>query len=99
MQTNFCYRISQLTQLTSSERFDQMNCGWQREEPLQQCVSIPRAERLPQVVLGIYYHNAILHNLSEQDTCFESKDSTGSEKMLWIYMISVIAKDKYRSSA
>ena len=68
MQTNFCYRISQLTQLTSPARLDQMNYVWQR------------AESLPQVVSGIYYHNAILQNLSEQDTCFDSKDLIGRER-------------------
>ena len=69
---NFCYRISQLTQLTRLERFDQMNYAGQREESLQQIVSIPREESLPQIVSGIYYHNAILQNLSEQDICFDS---------------------------
>ena len=44
---NFCYRISQLTQLTSLERFDQMNYAGQREESLQQIVSILREESLP----------------------------------------------------
>ena len=44
---NFCYRISQLTQLTSPERFDQMNYVEQREEFQTQIIS------------GIYYHNAI----------------------------------------
>ena len=38
---NFCYRISQLNQLTSPERFDQMKYAEQREESLQQIVSIP----------------------------------------------------------
>ena len=50
---NFCYRISQLTQLTSPERFDQMKYVEQREESLQQIVSIPREESedsLPQIV-------------------------------------------------
>ena len=65
---NFCYRISQLTQLTNPERFDRMDYVWQREESLQQFVSIPREESLPQVVSGVYYHNAILQNLSEQDS-------------------------------
>ena len=60
----FCYRISQLTQLTSPERFDQMNYVGQREESLQQIVSIPREESLPQTASGIYYHNEILQNLS-----------------------------------
>ena len=41
---NFCYRISQLTQLTSPERLDQMKYVEQREESLQQIVSIPREE-------------------------------------------------------
>ena len=70
----FCYRISQLTQLTSLEHFDQMKYVEQREESLPQIVSIPREESLQQIVSGIYYHNAILQNLSEQDTCFDSKD-------------------------
>ena len=68
----FCYRISQLTQLTSPERFDELKNVEQREESLQQIVSIPREESLPQVASGIYYQNAILQNLSEQDTCFDS---------------------------
>ena len=38
----FCYRISLLTQLPSPERFDQMKYVEQREEYLQQIVSIPR---------------------------------------------------------
>ena len=73
MQTIW-YRISQLTQLTSPVRFDQMKYVEQREESLQQIVSIPREESLPQIVSGNYYHNAILQNLSEQDTlaCFDS---------------------------
>ena len=65
---NFCHRISQLlTQRTRPERFDQMNYVGQREESLQQIISIPREESLPQIVSGIYYHNAILQNLSEQE--------------------------------
>ena len=68
---NFCHRISQLTQLTSPERFDEMKYVEQREESLHQIVSIPREESLPQIASGIYYHNAILQNLSEQDTCSE----------------------------
>ena len=52
----------------------------QREESLQQIVSIPREESLPQIVSGIYYHNAILQNLSEQDTCFDSKDLIDLER-------------------
>ena len=67
---NFCYRISQLTQLTSPERFDQMKYVEQWEESLQQIVSIPRKEFLPQIVSGMYYHNSILQNLSEQDSCW-----------------------------
>ena len=43
---NFCNRISQLTQLTSPERLDQMKYVEQREESLQQIVSIPREESL-----------------------------------------------------
>ena len=58
---NFCYRISQLTQLTSPERFDQMKHVEQREESLHQIVS------------DNCYHNAILQNLSDQDACFESE--------------------------
>ena len=77
---NFCYRFSQLTQLTSPECFDQMKYVEQREEYLQQIVSIPREESLPQIVSGIYYHNAILQNLSEQDTCFGSKDLIDRER-------------------
>ena len=70
----FCYRVSQLTQLTNSERFDKMKYVEQREESLAQMVSIPRKEFLPQIVSGIYYHNVILQNLSEQGICFDSKD-------------------------
>ena len=77
---NFCHRISQLTQLTSPERFDEMKYVEQREESLQQIVSIPREESLPQIASGIYYHNAILQNLSEQDTCFDSKDLIDRER-------------------
>ena len=70
---NFCYRISQLTQLTSPECFDQMKFVEQREESLQQIVSIPREESLPQIVSGIYYHNEILQNLSEQKYMLRQK--------------------------
>ena len=49
-----------------------MNYVGQREESLQQIVSIPREESLLQIVSGIYHHNAILQNLSEQDICFGS---------------------------
>ena len=52
----------------------------QRVESLQQIVSIPREELLPQMVSGIYSHNAILQNLSEQDTCFGSKDLIDRER-------------------
>ena len=76
---NFCYRISRLTQLTGPERFDHMKYVAQREESLQQIVLIPREESLPQIASGIYYHNAILQNLSEQDTCFDSKDLIDQE--------------------
>ena len=71
---NFCYRISRTTQPLSPERFDQMKYGEQREESLQQIISTPREESLPQIVSNNCYHNAILQNLSEQDTCFDSKD-------------------------
>ena len=57
-----------------------MNYVGQREESLQQIVSIPREESLRQIVSGIYYHNAILQNLSEQDTCFNSKDLIDRER-------------------
>ena len=72
---NFCHRISGLTQVTSPERFDLMKYVEQREESLQQTVSIPREESLQQIVSipreefqtqiisGTYYHNAILQNL------------------------------------
>ena len=46
----------------------------QREESLQQIVSIPREESLLQIASGIYYQNTILQNLSEQDICLDSKD-------------------------
>ena len=52
----------------------------QLEESLQQIVSIPREEFQTQIVSGIYYHNAILQNLSEQDTCFSSKDLIDRER-------------------
>jgi len=38
--SNFCHQISHLTQLTSPERPDQIKYIWQREESLQQIVSI-----------------------------------------------------------
>ena len=50
---NFCHRISQLTHLTSPERFDDIKYAEQREESLQQIVSIPREESLPQIASGI----------------------------------------------
>ena len=78
---NFCYRISQLTQLISPERFDEMKYAEQREESLPKNVSIPpREESLPLIASGIYYHNAILQNLSEQDKCFGSKDLIDLER-------------------
>ena len=77
---NFFYRISQLTQLTSPERFDQMNYVGQREESLQQIVSIPREESLLQIASGIYFHNATLQNLSKQDICFDSTDLIDRER-------------------
>ena len=52
----------------------------QRKESLQQIVLIPREESLPQIVPGIYYHNAILQNLFEQDICFNSKDLIDQER-------------------
>jgi hypothetical protein len=63
---NFCYRISQLTQLTSPERFKQTNYVGQQEESPQQIVLIPREEFLLQTVSGFYYHNVILQNLSNK---------------------------------
>ena len=79
---NFCYRISRLTPLTSPERFDQMKYVEQREESVQQIISIPRLgeESLPRIVSGICYHNSILQNLSEQETCFDSKDLIDRER-------------------
>ena len=38
-----------------------------REEYLLQIVLIPREESLSQIVLGIYYRDEILQNLSKQD--------------------------------
>ena len=35
---------------------------------------------MPQIVSGNYYHNVILQNLSEQDTCFDSKDLIDRER-------------------
>ena len=77
---NFCYRISPLTQLTSPVRFDQMKYVEQREESLQPFVLNPQEEFQTQIVSGLYYHNAILQNLSEQDTCFDSKDLIDRER-------------------
>ena len=79
---NFCYRISQLTQLTSPKRLKhwQMKYVEQREESLQQIVLIPREEFQMKIVSGMFYHNAILQNLSEQDTCFGSKDLIDLER-------------------
>ena len=51
-----------------------MNYGEHREESLQQIISTPREESLQQIVSDNCYHNVILQNLSEQDTCFDSKD-------------------------
>ena len=51
-----------------------------RKGSLLQIVSIPPEESLPQIVSGMYYHNAILWNLSEQETCFDSKDLIDSER-------------------
>ena len=51
-----------------------MNYVGQREESLQQNVWIPREESLTQIVSGIYYHNVILQNMSEQDICFDSNN-------------------------
>ena len=52
----------------------------QREQSLQKIVSIPREEFLPQIVSGICHHNSILQNLTEQDTCFDSKDLIDRER-------------------
>ena len=71
---NICYRFFRTTQPLSPERFDHMKYGKQREESLQQIISTPREESLLQIVSNNCYHNAILQNLSEQDTCFDSKD-------------------------
>ena len=57
-----------------------MNYVEQREESLQQIVSIPREEFQTQIVSGMYYHNEILQILSEQDTCFGSKDLIDRER-------------------
>ena len=100
---NFCYRISQLTQLTSLERFDQMNYAGQREESLQQIVSILREEsltlqccKLSLVFTTIMQSSRICPNRIHASTV---KIWLIAKWMLWIYMISVIAKDKSRSSA
>ena len=45
----FFHRISQLTQLTSPEHFDEMKYAEQREELLQQIVLIPPEESLLQI--------------------------------------------------
>ncbi len=47
----------------------------QGEEYLQQTVLIFQEESLLQIDSGIYYPNPILKNLSEQDICFDSKES------------------------
>ena len=57
-----------------------MKYAEQREESLQQIVSIPREESLPQIASGIYFQNAILQNLYEQDICFDSKDLIDQER-------------------
>ena len=51
----------------------------QREEFLQNIAWIPREESLQQIE-GIYYHNAILQNLSEQDISFDRKDLVDQER-------------------
>ena len=43
------------------------NCIKQGQESLQQIVSFFLEESLQQIVLGAYYPNAILKNLSDQD--------------------------------
>ncbi len=77
---NFCHQISQLIQLTSPERSVQIKYIEQREESLQQIVSIPREESLPPIISGIYYHDAIHQIFSEQDICFGMKDSIDRER-------------------
>ena len=94
----FCYWISRLTQVTSPERFDQMKYVEQREESLQQIVSIPREESLQQIVLDNCCHNAILQNQNKIHAS-TVKIWFNGEGMLWVYMISVIAKDKDFSAA
>ena len=57
-----------------------MKYAEQRVESLQQIVSIPRDESLPQIVSYNYDHNMILQNLSEQDICFYSKGLIDRER-------------------
>ena len=96
---SFCHRMSQLTQLTSPERFDEVKNAEQREESVQQIISIPRVESLPQIASGIYYQNAILQNLSEQDICFDSNDLIEQERNAVDLYDQRDAKQKFRSSA
>jgi hypothetical protein len=77
---NFCHQISQLSQLTSPERPDQIKYIGQREESLQQIVSIPPEESLPQIVSSIYCHDAIHQIFLEQDICLGMKDSIDLER-------------------
>jgi hypothetical protein len=82
---SFSHHISQLTQLIRGniphpERFDLMIYIEQGEELLPQISSNLREEFLQQVVSGIYDTHVILQNLSEQDTCSNSKDLIRQER-------------------
>jgi hypothetical protein len=52
----------------------------QGKKSRQQIVLIFGEESLLQIFSGIYYPNAILKNLSEQDICFSSKDLVDHER-------------------
>ena len=76
-----------------------MKYAEQREEILPQIVSIPREESLQQIVSGIYFRNAILQTLSEQDICFDSKDLIDRERNAVDLYDQLDSKGQCRSSA
>ncbi len=61
---------------------DVLRTNWinQGQKSLQQLVSFFREKSLQQIVSGTYNPNAILQNLSDQDTCSDSKDLIDSER-------------------
>jgi hypothetical protein len=93
-----CKSLFQLTQLTSPDHIDQIKYFEQQEKSLPQFFLIPREESLLHMVLGIYYHNAILQNLSKKNTCSVSIDLIDSERSAVNLDDQTIAKDTCCSS-